>query len=241
MKHRLLIFYLILYCIFCSRCNSPSKKMVTCQDEICWENLIDSHLNRYPDLQVEDLYKLVYQATLGNGHAISDSLEVAEWLKKDLADPDQNTSEPMIDTLGSCGRFARIHLNAYIKSGRRPENIIDAFIKTGALCPADSNAFFCAISVIGKMSANGKLPWGDSRINKFLSEQAKKSYPAVHHTEKFISKYRPHYRIIAIKLIPELLSGSSEKISVQSFDSLVSSGDSSNGEISKLPHHNSDC
>ena len=241
MKHCLLIFNLILFSIICSQCNPPSKKMTACQDELCWENLIDSHLIRYPELQIEDLYKLVYQATLGNGHAISDSLEVAEWLKKDLSDPEQNTTEPMIDTLGTCGRFARIHLNTYIRSGRSPEKIVRAFIKTGAQYPADSDAFFCALSVVREMSSNGKLPWKDSTVNNFLSEQAVKSYPAVHHTEKFNSKYHPHYRIISIKLIPELFNGSSGKISDQDYDSVVTSGDNSDGKTNNPANQDSDC
>jgi hypothetical protein len=59
---------------------------VSCNDEICWKRLIESHIKRYPELQIEDLYKLLYQSTLGNGHAVTDSSEAADWLSRDLLD-----------------------------------------------------------------------------------------------------------------------------------------------------------
>jgi hypothetical protein len=240
-RYVLLICNFIFFSLFFCHCNPRPPKGTFCQYEPCWENLIDSHLKRYPDLQIEDLYKLVYQATLGNSHAISDSAEVRDWLKRDMADPSQNVNEPMIDTLGSCGRFARIHLYAYRLSGRQPEKIIQTFINTSVRFPADSDAFFCAVEVVRKMSAEGKLPWKDSITIQFLSEQAVKKYPAIHHSEKFISKYHPHYRIIAVELIPDLLDTSSERISDQSSDSMVSFNLESGTECYGSSTQNSDC
>jgi hypothetical protein len=241
LEKKQIILIIILISLFFSQCDPRRGKEVSCPEEPCWENLVVSHLRRYPELQLEDLYKLLYQATLGNGHAIADSAEVAEWLNKDLADSVQNTFEIMIDTLGSCGRFARIHLYAYVKSGRKPENIIRTFMKTGAEYPPDSDAFFCALSVVRKMSANGKLPWETSGTSRFLMEQAKNNYPAVHHSAKFNSKYHPHYRVIAVGLIPELLSGSIWKDSGNDVDSVVSSDVDSGQEPFIQSSQNSGC
>ena len=212
MKLLLATVSIVLSVFLSTGCNRPNKSQVTCKDELCWENLIREHLKRYPLLQIEDLYKLLYQSTLGNGHAITDSAQVAGWLSRDLMNLKESSSESLADTLGSCGRFARVHIKAFIQYGGDPAELLKAFMVTGKNYPPDSSAFFCAISTARNMAIKGKLPWNDDSLEKFINQQALLHYPAVHHSDRYDSAYHPAYRVIARELLPDLFKKAGNKV-----------------------------
>ena len=212
MKLLLASLSLILSVLLSTGCNSPKKTQITCKDDLCWENLINEHLKRYPLLQIEDLYKLLYQSTLGNGHAITDSAQVARWLSHDLMNLQESSSEQLADTLGSCGRFARVHIKAFIQYGGDPSELLKAFMVTGHSYPPDSTAFFCALSTARDMAEKGKLPWNDDSLDSFIDQQATLHYPAIHHSDRYDSAYHPAYRVIARELLPDLFKRSGNKV-----------------------------
>jgi hypothetical protein len=222
MKFVLFSLCVILAVFLSTGCSNPKKTEIPCKDALCWENLIREHVKRYPLLKIADLYKLLYQSTLGNGHAIADSAEVAAWLSRDLMNLDENSTEPLADTLGSCGRFARVHIKTYVQYGGDPSDLLNAFMVTGKNYPPDSNAFFCALSAAKDMAVKGKLPWNDDSLEKFIGDQAIKHYPAVHHSESYDSAYHPAYRVIARELLPDLFKHDGKKVANINPSSLVS-------------------
>ena len=222
MKNFLAISTLIAFVLLSTNCNRPHKTEIACDNSLCWENLIQAHLKRYPLLQMEDLYKLLYQSTLGNGHAISDSAEASEWLDSDLQNLSEKPYEPLADTLGSCGRFARVHLKTFIQYGGDPRYLLQAFLETSVNYLPDSSNFFCALSAAHNMAQKGKLPWSDNSLDEFISDQAKLHYPAVHHSQLYDSTYHPAYRVISIKLLPDLFNRNGNKVANVKPGSIVS-------------------
>lgn len=224
MKLFFLSLTLILSVFLSTGCSRPDKTQIPCQDELCWENLIKEHIKRYPLLQIQDLYKLLYQSTLGNGHAITDSAHVASWLSRDLMNLKESSSEPLADTLGNCGRFARIHIKAFIQYGGDPAELLKAFMVTGENYPPDSTAFFCALSTARDMAIKGNLPWNDHSLEKFINRQAQLHYPAVHHSDRYDSAYHPAYRVIAREFLPDLFRSNGNKVADINPNSLASAG-----------------
>ncbi len=212
MKNVLALICLLALVLISTTCSSPKKGNIACKDDQCWEDLIQAHLKRYPLLQIVDLYKLLYQSTLGNGHALTDSAEAQKWMNEDLKDLDKRPMEPLADTLGNCGRFARVHIKTYVEYGGNVQDLMKAFLETGQDYPPDSNAFFCAISTAYTMAQKGKLPWSDNSLQEFIDQQARLHYPAVDHSAVYDSIYRPAYRVIAIDLLPGLFKGNDTKV-----------------------------
>ncbi len=212
MKNILGSIVLISAVLLCTTCSSPKKSVNSCQDDLCWEDLIQAHLKRYPLLQMVDLYKLLYQSTLGNGHAITDSSEAQKWMQKDLMNLDKKPMEPLVDTLGSCGRFARVYIKTFVEYGGNVQELMKAFLVSGQNYPPDSAAFFCALLTAHNMALNGKLPWSDNSLKKFINKQAQLHYPAVDHSVVYDSIYHPAYRVIAIELLPDLFKVNDNKV-----------------------------
>jgi hypothetical protein len=208
LKMKLFILFTItgIWFILLPGCRNDQKDIPNCPEITCWEKLIADHIVRYPEGQLRDVYKLIYQSTLGPGHAISDTAMVRQWMEKDLSNLDTLRMEPLADTLGSCGRYARIHINRYLKEGGHPDELIQYFIATANQVPPDSNSFFCALSALKKMATDGEMAWTEPEVDEFITTQAHAQYPALHHSPEYQEKYHPAYRVVAREFVPVLMN-----------------------------------
>ena len=74
------------------------------------ENVVQDHLSRYPELQIQDLYKLLHQAALGSEQAVPDSASAERWLTMELREMGEGIVEPLIDPISHNGDVVRVHL-----------------------------------------------------------------------------------------------------------------------------------
>ena len=49
-----------------------------------FRNIIDHQFALYPEMTIQDLYKLVYQGVMGSGHAISSEESAGNWLREEI-------------------------------------------------------------------------------------------------------------------------------------------------------------
>ena len=45
------------------------------KEEDTYRQILAAHVKRYPRLEIQDLYKLVYQGAMGSKHAVGDSAQ----------------------------------------------------------------------------------------------------------------------------------------------------------------------
>jgi len=74
------------------------------------QDIVLSHLSRYPLAQLEDLYKLYYQASLVSEYALKDVETAREWLNEELDQLGLNQNEPLLETISPDDRIGRVHL-----------------------------------------------------------------------------------------------------------------------------------
>jgi hypothetical protein len=92
--------------------------------------LLRLHLDRYPLLQLEDLYKLLHQGVLGSEHAVTSPSGAREWLEREIAGLGPGPEEPLIDPISGDGRIARVHLRPFLAGGGDQEALLTAFVRT---------------------------------------------------------------------------------------------------------------
>ena len=172
---------------------------------------LNSHLERYPELRAEDVYKFCYQAFMGIGHLISDREQALRWLQEEV----DELGEPwvgdtlLVEPMGM--KYLRLHLHPYLKNQGSLENLADAMLltlKTGA----DSSRMQEAWSEIIKLSKKSEWlgPSYDDLIT--LTERLKsQNYPAIHHHEQTSDMYHFHYRILCKEVIKDLLESQGMK------------------------------
>jgi len=158
------------------------------------ESVVSAHLVRYPDMQIQDVYKLLHQATMGSGHAVTDPESARRWLERELAEMGDGIPEPLIDPISADGQMARVHLRPYLAQGGNPQKLLSAFIHT-------ANEFHGDEAVL-------KQEWDiathieifpPAEMDDFI--QKLQGYPAVHHSAIFTQRYRPAYRVILQKYL----------------------------------------
>jgi hypothetical protein len=163
------------------------------------EKVLQSHLSRYPSLQMQDLYKLLHQAALGSEHAVSDRGSVERWLNRELVEMGAGIPEPLIDPISHDGEIVRIHLRPYVAAGHDVMTLLNAFIRTAN----DHHGDVRFLEQYWQGAVTMSI-FPVSEMNEFFRGLKEKAFPAVHHSTEYERLYQPAYRVVSLALCPEL-------------------------------------
>ena len=159
--------------------------------------LLASQFERYPAMQVQDVYKLIYQGCLGAEHAVKSPSFARNWLESEIAEMGNGPLEPMIDPISADGEIIRINLRPYLKMSGSLDVLLDAFIRT-------AHDFRGEKSLIKKKwdiaMQTCFLP--ATVMDAFIKKMIKDNYPAVHHSDIYHEHYLPAYRVVWQKYFP---------------------------------------
>lgn len=160
------------------------------------EVILRSQIARYPAMQIQDLYKLIHQATLGSEHAISSAQAAHEWLQRELAEMGTGPQEPMIDPISADGQIVRMHLRPFVEQGGDPETLLNAFMRT-------ANEYRGDLQVLEGYwhAAKDIRHFPLAELDEFIESMQARKYPAVHHSAEYERLYRPAYRVVWRKFI----------------------------------------
>jgi hypothetical protein len=166
--------------------------------------LLGQHLQRYPHLELADIYKLLHQAAMGPGHAVSGLAAARTWLETEAAGLGDGPDDPIADPISPDGRLARVHLRPYVAAGYGLEQLAEAFVETAqtyARAP-DKLVKFCGC--LGDLAAAGGIPFAREEVERYFESIAAQGYPVVHHSPTYRDEYRPAYRVVALETLPAL-------------------------------------
>lgn len=159
--------------------------------------LLTKHYRTYPILQIQDIFKYLYQSTFGCEHLVSSEADAIEYIAKEYA----SLSENNVGTLDSLdGEYSRIPLS-YLKNGLS----IDTFGKifcASSKCEHGNNAELeNKLSVAKELIAEKALPFSSDEFERAVSEWKANGYQAIHHSAVFRESYSPAYRVISNKFV----------------------------------------
>ena len=161
--------------------------------------LLQWHASHYPDLQVEDVYKLLHQTVAGPAHAIEDPDMARQWLEREWAELEGPLEgEEVFEPLSSDGRLVRLNLRPWRAAGHSPEAVLSAFVRTAETLPPDSAKIRVELDAIPACSDRiaGGLRLSATELQSFFSDRERNGYPAIHHSEKYTQTYQPAYRVV---------------------------------------------
>ncbi|MGW8283408.1 MAG: hypothetical protein ACWGON_08930 [Gemmatimonadota bacterium] len=172
-----------------------------CDDETVarYAPVVRWHSARFPEIQVEDLYKLLHQAVAGPAHSIEDPEMAREWLEREwngLGDP--LPGEELFEPLSADGRLVRVNLRPWRAAGRSADEVLGAFLHTAEAVSSDTSAIRFELDAIGACGdrLSGGLRVAGPEVQSFFYERANQGYPAVHHSKKYEAEYHPAYRVV---------------------------------------------
>jgi hypothetical protein len=163
-------------------------------EKTAFQRIIAHHVARYPRLQIQDLYKLVYQAAMGSEHAVRDIGAVERWLEQELMDLGEGPAEPVEEEISPDGRIVRVNLRPYIATGGDVRALLAAFVRTGQEMRGSWKSIERYWEYVQGMV--GELPFEETELRNYIGRMKERGYPAVHHSEAYGRAYRPAYRVI---------------------------------------------
>jgi hypothetical protein len=188
-------------------------------------NLLKQHLQRYPQMQIDDVYKLLHQAATGAAHAAPNSLssaahaapnslssaaqaapsstlpsvaDVLKRLRDEVRSLVPGPTEPLIDPISPDGQLARVHLRAYVAAGHDLAALAHAFVATANDRPPDWNKLERFCGCLGDFADSGEISFKSEDVRVYVARVVADRYPVAHHSELFRNVYRPAYRVVQI-------------------------------------------
>ena len=169
------------------------------------EQILELELARHPQMQVQDLYKLLHQAAMGSEHAISSREAARQWLNREIetlrsSEPD-SLDEPLIEPISPDGRLVRVHLRTFLRTDGDPEVLLDAFVLTAERFQGASHVLdrYCRQAV--NLAREGGLPFAPAELEALFEDLKQQGYPAVRHSRTYADAYRPAYRVVLRELM----------------------------------------
>ena len=163
--------------------------------------LLAQHFDRYPRMQLDDIYKLLHQAALGPGHAVKDAAVARAWLEKEAAELGPGPVEPEQDVISPDGRLARVHLRTWLAAGRSLDDLNRAFVETANSYPPSPEKLAKFCGCLGDLAGAGGIPFAQQEVIAFFENIAQSGYPVVHHSAEFSALYKPAYRVVDMTLL----------------------------------------
>ncbi len=164
--------------------------------------LLGQHLQRYPCMELADIYKLLHQAAMGAGHAVRDPDAACTLLRSEARALGEGPPEPIADAISPDGKLARIHLRPYVAAGRDLDALADAFVQTAQRFSASPEKLAKFCGCLGDLADAGGIPFGREQVSGYFDAIAAQGYPAVRHSDAYRAAYQPAYRVVLLDLLP---------------------------------------
>ena len=154
--------------------------------------LLLSHAMRYPQAEVQDYMKYLFQSVFGCEHLISDASAAADYIRREAAGARPHTGET-IEQLD--GPYCRVHLDI-LKDGLSPETFAALFALSGEHHEDGIFALEEKLTVLLSMADAGELPLDAQTLREGIARWQGMGFPAVHHSQAFRDAYAPAYRLM---------------------------------------------
>lgn len=194
MKNKITLICILQFLLFyCSNLTNESQ----------FKEIIQSQIQRYPQMQVQDLYKLAYQAAMGNIHLGVDPSALRNYLANEMGKIEASDNEELVEEISGDG-LIRVNLRPYKASGGIPEKLFEAMMATTNTFHPQEAKISQYWEVIEKMAGGKSFPFNRSQLDSFFVTMQDRNFPAVHHSEEYINAYHPAYRVILKDFLPPL-------------------------------------
>lgn len=153
--------------------------------------VLSMHVKKYPQMEVQDAVKLIYQNEFGPGHLLSDLNRAKSYLKQEM----QETQFDGEDTEVFIGN-GLVRLNICGLNETEMDELVLKMEKTAKEHKGSLDLFIQKVDVLIQMKKEGYFLFSMDQLIRYLEEYSRQGYPMVSHSDSYRRKYKPHYRVI---------------------------------------------
>ena len=165
------------------------------------KELIINHYKQYPSLQIQDLFKFLYQSSFGCEHLVSSLEKATNYIKEEYSSMDKSK---IYDIEELDGNYSRVPLS-YIDKGLSIETFAKLFYLSSK---KEENGFVLLenkLNVLLELVKDSLLPFSLDDLETLINKWKENGFHAIHHSNEFRNSYHPSYRLISndfIKFLP---------------------------------------
>ncbi|MBN2857479.1 MAG: hypothetical protein JXN63_03675 [Candidatus Delongbacteria bacterium] len=156
-----------------------------------------AHFRKYPLMRPNDLYKLVFQAAMGPGHAVKDIKSVIEWMNDEVKDLEDYDDQDMIEEIDPNSVLVRVNLRPFLKNSGNTDKLCEAFMNTANSFQKQPEKIVTYWNDILELSETGKIAISRDELDAYFAEMRSKGLPAAHHSPVYRLNYKPAYRVVS--------------------------------------------
>jgi hypothetical protein len=164
------------------------------------KELLINHYQTYPKIQMQDVFKFLYQSSFGCEHLVSSLDKTIDYISKEYENF-QRDEKIKIDRLD--GNYSRVYLS-YLNEGLNADTLGKLFIQSAKKEEKGLEKLLEKIEVAKELVLEGMLPFKQVEFDKAIEEWKANGYKAIHHSNEFREAYKPAYRVISNDFIPFL-------------------------------------
>ncbi len=162
------------------------------------QDILIFHCSEYPEMELQDYIKLIYQNEFGSGHMISNVYDSELFLKSEyeeiLKEESRGENSSFIESIGN--HLCRVYLNPAKITFNFLPMLNRLFVATANTHKGSMPEFQRKVSFLHEMAATGLLPLKEETVKSYLKEYFSLGCPPMHHSKTYREKYNPHYRVI---------------------------------------------
>ena len=170
------------------------------QDDLT-RDLLTEHLGRYPQLNIQDIFKFLYQSAFGCEHLVSSLNRVTDGIEREYADLCRVDGRPLVERLD--GEYSRVHL-CWLDKGLKSGTLAKLFSLSAKKEPEGLGRLLEKLDTVRELVKEGGLPFSADEFEAALAKWQDNGFEAVRHSDGFREAYRPAYRVIANRFVPFL-------------------------------------
>lgn len=161
------------------------------------KQLVEYHQSTKQSLQVQDVYKLLYQADFGNEHVLSDPAGVLAFLQDELASLDTfHVNEPLLERISTTDEIVRVNLRPYKALNLEPSVLVEMMFRSAEKTKPDTFMFYRQWNGFSALVRYGLLDFPAAAVKDFDQRITEGKLDPVHHSEEYRALNRPAYRVV---------------------------------------------
>jgi uridine kinase len=158
------------------------------------------HFENYPQMQIQDMVKLIYQNEFAGGHMIKNEKDSLKHLCEEFSMVCNNQAKSEAESKnlfeGIGNGLLRINLGALCNLNINLTTINKFFCNTANSIKGNLKSFENKLEIFKEYCRNGVLPYSLEEVYNYIYNYKRKGYLPLSHSEIFNELYKPSYRVI---------------------------------------------
>lgn len=177
-------------------------------EKLCFQEIIEKQFSLHESMQVQDVYKLLYQAEFGAEHMVHDTESALEYFEQEYSKTEPNEKEELLEQISPDGKIYRVNIGAYKArfDDKGKEEFFEVFIESSEKIKGSGSLQ----GLIGKWQEfkdinSQKKYFSKQQVELFEHSIIMSGFPFVSHSSQYKARNKPAYRVAHIDIIRKYL------------------------------------